>query len=161
MEVYKKITGYENYVGEKNFNNGNKWTGYIIGDETGWFEGISSEENDISSRTDKLLFGIDSENKDGLYFYKVSPRAVCEPHIVACSQTEEGLDGDIYALSFTGPTHIGLARLKVEDITKEDLPKNFLERLTYVKEKNPCLSSYDSLRERVTKVGIKQYKKVI
>ena len=152
MKVYKKITGYENYVGEKNFNNGNKWTGYIVCEENGWFEGIGSDENDMSSRVDKLIFGIDSENKDGVYFYKVSPRGVCEPHIVACSKTEEGLDGDIYALSFTGPTRIGLTRLEIEEIAKKDLPERFIERLDISKEKNECMSSYDSLKERTNKV---------
>lgn len=161
MEVYKKITGYENYVGEKNFNNCNKWTGFIVCDENGWFEGIGLDKDDMSSRADKIIFGIDSENKDGVYFYKVSPRTVCEPHIVACSQTQEGLDGDIYALSYTGPTHIGLTRLKIEEITKEELPENFIERLDIAKEKNQCISSYDSLKERTTKVLTKGLKKVI
>ena len=154
MKKYKKIVGYENYVGEKNFNNNNGWEGYIVCYDNNWFEGIGTDEEKIY-KVDKLIFGINNPDENGIFFYKISSRNVCEPHMITGSECEEGYDGDLYALSFTGPVKIGISRVILKDITKEELPENFALRLEELKEKNDYKTTYDSLKEKVQEQKIK------
>ena len=149
MERYFELTGYWNLVGEYNFTEQRKWQGQVILNEKGWFEGIA-HDLDSSKNTYRIIFGTYNEEQ-GIYLYKMAPRSLCEPQIISGTKTEEGLDGEITALSFRGATPIGVSRIKTYEIKKEQIPEDFYEQIEEAKERTESTEFYNLLYSKINR----------
>lgn len=146
MEKYYELTGYWNLVGEYNFSENKKWKGQIILEQDGWFEGIAYD-SDYSKNTYRMIFGMYYPEK-GIYMYKMAPRTLCEPQIICGTYNENGLEGEMSALSFSGAVSIGVSRIKSRQIEKEEIPVNFEEQLEIAKEKTDANRFYEMFYEK-------------
>ena len=113
MKTFCKLKGYWNYVSEYNFSEDRKWEGIISIDEDGWFEGLAKDVRSL--KTTRMIFGNFNEEQ-GIYMYMVAPRNTCEPQIIRGTYNENGFDGEICAISFTGATQVGVSRIITEEI---------------------------------------------
>lgn len=126
-ELYA-IQGRWNPEGYMKFNEKDKWTGYILLEDDGWFEGIVI--NKETPYQDDFVFGFFKPEK-GIELIKVSSSNSAQPLTFHGKKTDDGYDGSFETQGQSKRTFLGSSRITAA----EEFDNDFVCTAKYIEKK--------------------------
>lgn len=121
MSKLYNIKGYWNMGKKPFFIDDQSWTGQILLDEDGWFEGVVQDTNSL--RVDRFVFGVYGPEK-GIELHKLVPLTLSDPFIFHGIKEEEGYEGEFEAIHLFGSKPVGVSRIQTDEVLSDNLEQD-------------------------------------